>query len=50
MKLRIVVLGTLYLCIGCAPYKLLQPKPELSPAEAGYIELKNGKNDFELKK
>lgn len=50
MNVRILVLGAIFLCIGCAPYKLLQPKPELSPAEAGYIELKNNKKDFELKK
>jgi hypothetical protein len=38
------------LFIGCASYKQLQPKPVLSSAESGYIELKNGKKDFELKK
>lgn len=38
------------LFIGCASYKQLQPKPVLSATEGGYIELKNGKKDFELKK
>ena len=48
---RYVTLGVaLLIVIGCAPYKQLKPKPELSPAEQGYIELKNNKKDFELKK
>ena len=34
---------------GCAGYKELQPDPELLPAERGYIELKHGKDNFELK-
>ncbi len=34
---------------GCAGYKELQPDPELIPAERGYIELKHGKDNFELK-
>jgi len=50
MNVRILVLSAVFLCIGCAPYKQLQPKPELSPSEAGYLELKNNKKDFELKK
>jgi hypothetical protein len=36
--------------MSCAPYKQLKPKPELSFGEQGYIELKNDKKDFELKK
>lgn len=35
---------------GCAAYKELQPEPELSPFERGYIELKNGEENFELSK
>ncbi len=35
---------------GCAPYQQLKPKPELSYAEQGFVELKNDKKDFELKK
>ncbi|NLD94126.1 MAG: hypothetical protein GX639_15820 [Fibrobacter sp.] len=52
MNLRVILLGTAALLFaGCGAYKQLQPKPELSPAEtASYIELKNGKNDFEIKK
>lgn len=50
MKLRITVTGLILFLITCAPYKQLQPKPELSPAEAGYIEVKNNKKDFVIKK
>lgn len=50
MKLRYMYFAVPLLFIGCASYKQLQPKPVLSPAESGYIELKNGKKDFELKK
>jgi hypothetical protein len=50
MKLRLFVLGAAMVTVVCAPYKQLQPKPELSPAEQGYIELKNNKKDFMLKK
>jgi hypothetical protein len=35
---------------GCAAYKELTPKPELTPAERGYIELKNGDESFTLEK
>jgi len=35
---------------GCAPYQQLKPKPELSYAEQGFLELKNDKKDFGLKK
>ncbi len=42
--------GFLLIFFACAPYKQLKPDPELSPREQGYIELKKGKNDFELKK
>jgi hypothetical protein len=47
------VLGIAFLILilaGCAPYKQLKPKPQLSDAEQGFIELKNDKKDFELKK
>jgi len=50
MKLRYMYFAVPLLFIGCASYKQLQPKPVLSSAESGYIELKNGKKDFELKK
>jgi hypothetical protein len=35
---------------GCATFKELEPKPEVLPAERGYIELKNDKDNFELEK
>jgi hypothetical protein len=35
---------------GCAAYKELSPKPELSPAERGYIELKDNDENFKLDK
>ena len=50
MKLRFLVVSIACICIVCAPYKQLQPKPELSPAEQGYIKLKDNKKDFILKK
>lgn len=50
MKFRYLVFSAALFFAGCSAYKQLQPKPALSPAEAGYIELKNGKNDFVLKK
>jgi len=40
----------LLLLPGCAAYKELEPDPELSPAERGYIELKDGEDPFELEK
>jgi hypothetical protein len=33
---------------GCAAYKELEPEPPLLPAERGYIELKDNKDNFEL--
>lgn len=50
MKVRSLLLCAAFLFIGCSAYKQLQPKPYLLPTESGYIELKNGKNNFELKK
>lgn len=38
------------LALQCAHYKQLKPEPELSNVEQGYIELKKGKENFELKK
>ena len=35
---------------GCAAYKELTPKPEVIPAERGYVELKNGDELFTLDK
>ena len=50
MKLRYAILGSLLLAAGCATYKQLKPKPEPAPMEQGYIEIKNDKKNFELKK
>ena len=36
------------LLAGCATFKELQPKPELSPSERGYIELRNDTENFRL--
>jgi len=45
----LVVLFT-FLLAGCSAYKELSPKPELSPLEKGYVELKNDKENFQLEK
>jgi hypothetical protein len=50
MKFRILLLTSLLISVNCATYQKLQPKPEIQNREAGYIELKKGKKDFELKK
>lgn len=50
MKLRLFAVCAIAAMTLCAPYKQLQPKPVLTPAEQGYIELKNNKKDFVLKK
>ena len=38
------------LLAGCAAYKELSPDPQVLPAERGYIELKNGDEQFKLDK
>src|SRR5712692_3766728 len=40
----------LFFLSGCAAYKELEPDPELTTIERGYIELKDGKKTFELDK
>ncbi len=35
---------------GCSAYKELSPSPELIPKENGYINLKDGKSNFELER
>ena len=48
---RNVVVAVLFLFLaGCAAYKELEPEPEVTPLERGYIELKNDKDNFELDK
>jgi hypothetical protein len=48
MRSKLLLALSLSLLAGCATFKELQPKPELSPVERGYIELKNDKEDFQL--
>jgi hypothetical protein len=50
MKFRLWVAGAALVIAGCASYKQLQPKPELSSVEGKYIELQKGEKYFELKK
>ncbi|MGD9199944.1 MAG: hypothetical protein PVI26_00135, partial [Chitinispirillia bacterium] len=44
------IIFTFLVLFQCANYKQLKPKPELSFLEQGYIEIKNNKKNFELKK
>ena len=48
MRSNLLLALSLSLLAGCATFKELQPKPELTPLERGYIELKNDKEDFQL--
>ncbi len=48
MKRQILPLFFAVLLSGCAAYKELEPEPPVMPAERGYIELKNDKENFEL--
>ncbi len=50
MKRSLLLLIITLFLVQCAAYKQLKPKPEVKAAEDGYIELKNDKKDFELKK
>ncbi|MBD3418943.1 MAG: hypothetical protein GF398_02375 [Chitinivibrionales bacterium] len=51
MKLRntlpCLILGIL---LGCAPYKQIKPKPEITPEEKGYLQIAKGDKNFKLKK
>lgn len=49
MKSYAGVAVLLVMMTGCAAYKELQPDPEIVPVERGYIELKKGKDNFEIK-
>ncbi len=50
MKSKILVLLTSIYLAGCAAYKELKPDPEVSSVEDGYIEIKDGDDNFELDK
>lgn len=50
-KLSILITTALLFMIACAPYSQLKPKVDLSPAEQGYLELKQDeKKPFKLGK
>ena len=48
MRTHLLLALSLALIAGCATFKELEPKPELSPLERGYIELRNDKEFFQL--
>lgn len=48
MKVQGWLAVVLLLIPGCAAYKELEPEPDLAALERGYIELKDGKDHFEL--
>jgi hypothetical protein len=50
MRLYVGILILSLFLASCATFKELEPKPELIPLERGYIELKDGKDNFELDK
>ena len=50
MKVKILILLTSMYLAGCAAYKELKPDPEVSSVENGYIEIKDGDDNFELDK
>ena len=50
MRGKIFVLAAAIIFSGCASYTQLKPKPKIAEEESGYLELKNGKNNFSLKK
>ncbi len=50
MRRTLTVVLAATLLGGCATFKELEPKPELLPAERGYVELKNDEDNFELEK
>ena len=49
-KIFIIFISALSLLSGCAAYKELKPDPEINFIEDGFIELKDDKDFFELKK
>jgi hypothetical protein len=50
MRIHSAIPFILFLLGGCATFKELEPVPPLHPAERGFIELRNDKENFLLKK
>ncbi len=50
MKLKIMLMLLIILGVGCSTFKELEPDPELSPLEKGYVQLKDDDENFELEK
>ena len=50
MRIYSAIPFILFLLGGCATFKELEPAPPLQPAERGFIELRNDKENFLLKK
>ena len=50
MRIHSAIPFLLFLLGGCATFKELEPAPPLQPAERGFIELRNDKENFLLKK
>ena len=50
MRYHVLALVAVFALGGCATFKELSPKPELSPAERGYVELKDKDENFTLEK
>ncbi|HEY6950860.1 MAG TPA: hypothetical protein VI758_00555, partial [Bacteroidota bacterium] len=50
MNIRFAVPFLLAILSGCAAFQELEPVPPLQPAERGYIELRNDKENFILKR
>jgi hypothetical protein len=50
MKIRLAMFSLLILLGGCATFKELEPAPPIQPGERGFIELRNDKENFQLKR
>ena len=50
MRIHSAIAFILFILGGCASFKELEPAPPLQPAERGFIELRNDKENFFLKK
>jgi hypothetical protein len=49
MRIRSTIPFILFLFAGCATFKELKPIPPIHPGERGYIELRNDRENFQLK-